>query len=907
VRIESGASLLQYRVVEKIGEGGMGEVWRANDTTLGRDVAVKVLPAALATDPERLARFEREARLLASLNHPHVATLHGLHEVDGVRFLTMEMVEGEDLTDVIARGITVERAVEIATEIADALEAAHSAGVVHRDLKPANVRLTRSRTVKVLDFGLAKALGVGAVSGNEITGPSLSPTITSAGTVAGVILGTAAYMSPEQARGREVDRRTDLWAFGCLLYEMLTGQRAFEGETISDTIASVLKESPDLDRLPAGTPPSVRRLLRRCLAKDPRKRLADAGDAKIELREAFAAPVDGEGVAPAAATGPATPARSRRTWLPWAVAGAAVVVALAGWMRAGSGGADERAVLRLSIPVPEAVRLDDDQTANLAISRDGRRVVFTGVDENGRAALYLRELANDRVVKIAGTEDAENPFFSPDGAWIGFFVGTELRKIAVAGGNPIKLTSAIGAVRGATWTDDDRIVFTASFESGLSAVPGSGGEPTPVTTLDEARNERTHRWPHAVSGTDVVLFTVATKDSPEYYGDARIDAVRLGTGERKAIYEGASLAHYLPSGHLLVGRDGALWAMPFDLDRLEITGKPVPVVQEVMGARNSGAVYADVSETGILTYVAGAQEDPTSVLTWRRFDGTSEPLADAAPGGYGDIALSPDGKKVALSVLGDTSFDVWVHDIARAIPIRLTFEGDATQPVWTPDGKSIVFYAVRDGAGRAYRKAADGAGTESLVADWDGTSVQVEDVSPDGRTAVLSVFGATKGDLYLRDLDDPAAEPIPFVVGPGDTIQAQFSPDGRWIAYVSDESGEYQVMVRSASGEGGLWQVSRDSGILPRWSRDGRRLLFRIGRSLLAVDVDPDASAFRAGSPRVLLDDLDRSQLAKTYSVALDGEGILIGMSDDAGGPPDTISVVVNWLDALAREVPTGR
>jgi serine/threonine-protein kinase len=900
VTAQPGQQLGNYRLVEQIGEGGMGVVWRATDTTLNRDVAIKMLPQGFAGEVERMQRFEQEARLLASLNHPHIATIHGFHEDAGMHYLAMELVEGEDLSQRIAReAIPLERIVEIATQIAEALEVAHSQGVIHRDLKPANIKLTSTGQVKVLDFGLAKALSIDPASGSSTGDPAHSPTMTSAGTLAGMIIGTAAYMSPEQARGKSADRRADLWAFGCLLYEMLARKRTFDGETISDALASVLKEQPDWSALPEETPPAIRRLLRRCLTKDPRGRLGDAGAVRLELREALEPLPPGEQTAPAEAVPPLAPVRRRV--LPWVVTAMAVVVAIAAMMIGGEPEPVETEPFHLAIPLPVDVKLNDDQQSTLAVSPDGRHVVVVGSRDEG-TELYLRALDAPKMKAIPGTLYGDNPFFSPDGRWVGFFAEGKLKKVSIVDGALITICDSSGTPRGATWGDGDRIVFPTHFDGGLFVVNASGGEARPLTELDSERRERTHRWPSFIPGRGVVLFTVATLDSPEFYDDALIDAVDLSTGDRKTVYEGASLARYLPTGHLLLAREGLLFAVPFDADRLEVTGPPEPVVQEVMGARNSGVVYADVAQNGMLAYFAGKVTTRRAILTWRHFDGRSEPVAGAAVDGYVNPALSPDGKRIAVSIAADDgSFHIWIYDIERQTPTRLTFEGNNQKPCWTPDGKSIVFSSVRDGQGAVYVTSADGSGNERLVHVVEGVTTNPYDVSRDGRIT-MAIYGSNRSDIYSKSLDDLDGEAVEFSAGPAAELHGTLSPDGRWIAYTSDEMDTYDVFVRPFPGPGGRWQISKNGGIHPRWSPDGRRLFYRIGRKLYGVDIEVGKDgAFRPGTQQLLLDDLPRAQLATSYGLSLDGKAILVPEPADATGTPEQITVVVNWLDDMER------
>ncbi len=877
----------------------MGVVWRALDTTLGREVAIKLLPAAVSADAERLARFEREARLLASLNHQNIATIHGLHSDAATHFLVMELVEGEGLEQRIERApLPLERAIEIATQVAAALEAAHAQGVVHRDLKPANVKLAASGDAKVLDFGLAKAFDVDAVSGEAARSQSLSPTLTSAGTVAGVILGTAAYMAPEQARGKPVDKRADLWAFGCVLYEMLARRRCFAGETISDTLAAVLKEEPDWSALPDDTPPAIRRLLRRCLVKDPRNRLADAADARLELQEALD-PQDAVAAAPAGA--------SRASRLPWIVAAVAVVAALGSVMLGrGSAPGPARPPVVLSIPMPGDLSLNEDQEQLLELSPDGRSLVFGGFAADSPASsLYLRKLDDASLTVLPGTESALNPFFSPDGQWVGFFVDGKVMKLQLGAATPITVADMPGTPRGATWSDDDRMIFPAHFQGGLMQVDAAGGQLEPLTQLDVERRERTHRWPQAVPGHDVVLFTVATDDSPEFYDDAHIDAVRLSTGERKTVFEGASFARYVPTGHLVLARGGFLYAVSFDIASLETKGTPQPVVEGVTGAANSGVVYASIAANGLLAYVPGRPEGPRNRLTWLYEDGTEEPLPGAGPGGYIDPALSPDGKRVAVALAGDRTRDIWIFDLEHESRARLTFEGENTTPVWLPDGKSLIFYSVRSGLGSAWITAADGSGEPRPLRSIAGSSLGVLDVSKDGGLALLEFYGDQKTDLYVLPLDDPDADLIPFVDTPADERHPRFSPDDRWVAYTSDETGDYEVFVRPYPGPAGRWQISA-GGIDPHWSPDGRRIHYRNNRTWWVVDVDPGdgkGRSFRTGTPRLVRKDLPRASLQWTYTLSRAGDAILLAVPEGDRLVSTEIRVVVDWLDEVKRLV----
>ena len=896
--LDAGARLGPYEILGQAGAGGMGEVYRARDTRLDRTVAIKVLPANISQDEAARARFEREARSVSRLTHPHICALYDIGHEDGIDFLVMEYLEGETLAARLERdgALATPQLLEVGSQVANALAVAHRQGFVHRDLKPANIMLTKTGA-KLLDFGLAKPLE----QQDPQAGLTATPTATSPLTAAGQIVGTFQYMAPEQLEGKEADARSDLFALGVVLYEMATGQRPFQGGSQASLVAAIMKEEPrPVSGVRTTSPPALDRVVQRCLAKDPDDRWQSASDLAHELR-AIADGRIGSGVS---AVTPAPAAKTSK--LPWIVAAVAIVAALGTWLISGRAEpAPPREPLELSIPIPPEITLSDDQESLLELSPDGRYLVFAGFAADASSpSLYLRRLDDSTIVKLPDTAGAVNPFFSPDSRWVGFFADGQLKKLQIAGDTAVPICEMGGSPRGASWGADDLIVFPEHFAGGLMQVRGSGGAPAPLAELDADRKERTHRWPQVVPGHDVVLFTVATTDSPEFYDDARIDALRLSTGERKTVFQGASFARYVPTGHLVVGRGGFLFGVPFDIERLEATGTPAPVVEGVMGASTSGVVYASIAQNGLLAYVPGKPVSPRQQLTWFYPDGRDEPVAGTTPGAYRDPAVSPDGKYVAVTVAGDRTADIWVFDLERESRARLTFEGDNVLPVWTPDGKSVLFYSVRDGMGSAYMTAADGSGGERLVLAVEGSSVQPTDVSRDGRLVALSVFGDQKADIYVRSLVDPDAEVVPFLAGPADEQHAHFSPDGRWIAYTSDETGNYQVFVRPYPGPGGRWQISDRAGVGPQWSPDGRRIHYRTNRDWWVVDVEPgdgDGQPFRTGAPRLVRNDLPRAQLQMTYGMSRDGEAVLVPVSDDARGVPAEVRVVVDWLAELAR------
>jgi serine/threonine-protein kinase len=892
MNLQPQQTLAHYRLLEKIGEGGMGVVWKALDTSLNREVAIKILPEAFLADGERLGRLQREARLLASLNHPGIASVFGLHEDGGMHFLAMELVPGEDLAQRLMHGpLPMDEAVRVTADIAQALEAAHEQGVIHRDLKPANIKLTADGKVKVLDFGLAKALESSVTSG--AADPSMSPTVTSAGTVAGVVLGTPAYMSPEQARGRPADRRADIWALGTVLYELLSGRRAFGGETVSDSLAAILKSEPDWNALPAATPLPVRRLLKRCLTKDPERRLPHVSAIRFELLEPDTTPPGAAGLEPGFA---AAPSRLLRL-LPWALS-----LALAGAVLAilwQSSGSATREIYNLAAPFAQDLKLPDTQTGVLALSPDGRSMAVVLSDGQSQR-IYLKKMDTGKLEPLQGAESADTPFFSPDSRWLGFFAGGALKKVLVEGGRPITICQVTGNNRGASWGEDGRIVFAEHFSGPLREVLEAGGSPTDLTILDKETGERSHRWPQFISHEDMVLFTVGRADSPEYYDGADIDAQRLSTGERTTILKGASMARYLPTGDLVFARDGFLFAVPFDIKELKTMGTPVPVLEDLRGSRPSGLAYVSFARNGTMAYIQGEPFSQQGRLTWRTRDGKSEPL-DAPVDQYYEPSLSPDGTKVALAMVGDSRSDIWIYQIEGNTLTRLTFAGDNVSPVWTPDGKQIAFSSVRDDQlASVYTKAADGSGEAHLLFATnrhpDAGGALPTSWTPDGNRLAVQITDQNQANIIIYSPEDD--EEIPFLTQPFTESNASFSPDGKWLAYISDESGTFQVYVRPFPGPGGKWQISVNEGVEPRWTRDGKEILFRTGRQLLTAEIDVE-NGFKAARPQVLLDDLPIVLVAGTYSIAPDGQRVLVVEPAGPDTAPEQVTVVINWFSQL--------
>jgi Tol biopolymer transport system component len=871
----------------------MGEVYSATDTKLGRDVAIKVLPSELAQDSERLARFEREAKLLASLNHPNIAHVYGFESAtlpDGgaAHFLAMELVDGEDLTDRLKRGaIPVEEALEIAKQIAEALEEAHEHGIIHRDLKPANIKLANGERVKVLDFGLAKAFSGdrGDASKPEL---SHSPTLTRAGTEAGMILGTAAYMSPEQARGKPVDKRADIWAFGVVLYEMLTGQRLFAGETVSDVLAGVLKTEIEIGKLPEPTPRAVRMLLLRCLDRNPKNRLHDIADARIVLDEVQ------RGEAELGAAAPDT--RRRPLWrstLPWAVAALAVAGAIGiGLRRGGERPPESRPLTAFGILMPEEYFLALSQTPLLDLSADGRTLLFSAQGKRS-ASIFRRSFDRMAISRIEGTEGAENPALSPDGRSIAFFAGGMLRKITADGGTSVVVAEAL-APRGVSWAPDGSLIFSPLYTSPLFKVVATGGKAVAVTTLDAAKGERSHRWPQVLPDGRTVIFTVGLAGSPGDYDGANIDAQRLDTGERRTVLRGARMARYTALGYLVYQRAKTLLAVKFNPERLEIIGEPFTIQEGVGGEPSSGAGYFSVSAVGTVAVAPEASIPNDRVLVLADHAGRETPLtAPAAP--FNHPRFSPDGKRLAFAIGSGSGGDddVYVLELASQRMQRLTFGQGHGMPLWSRDGQRIVFTNGRSGETGLGMKAADGSGeavaivnsTEFLLADsW----------LADGRRLVVT---NSQRSINLQILDPGAGGKMtPLSASPlAGASAAAFSPDGRYVAYTSTETGTDEVIVETFPTGRGKWQVSVAGGMTPVWSRDGRTLYFVAGEGLMAVDVNTN-DVFRGGVPRALFTGpyVLHTVIQRNYDVGPDGRFVLVKRQINTSKPGE-ILVLDGW------------
>ena len=821
----------------------MGVVWRAVDTTLDRHVAIKILPDIFAGDPDRAARFEREAKVLASLNHPNITTVHSVHKVDSVRFLVMELAHGVDLAQHVARGpLPVREVLETAVQIAEALESAHESGVIHRDLKPANITVTHDGKVELLDFGLAKALDP-AASG-PISDLSKSPTQVSGHTAAGMILGTAAYMSPEQARGKPVDRRADIWAFGCVVYEMLTGKKAFDGETVTDVLAAVVTRAPDLNALPADTPRRLRTLIERCLEKDPRKRLRDAGEARIVLEDIIANPVE----APVAAATTVATSKPQRGWrVAAAVAGVAALVFA---LRAVTCEPPPGQPTFMSVTLPRADVADAGmENLLMDISRDGRKVVYCA-RRDGVVRLFVRSFDEREAVELAGTEGAANPFFSTDGKWIAFAADAKLKKVSVNGGPVFEIRELFEGHRAGAWLEDGSILCVPNFASPIVRIPPGGGDGTAVTVVDTANGERTHRWPGAFPQSDWVYFTVGNTRSPGNYEDSEIAAVNMKTGERRSLVQGASMARFAPPNHMLFSRGGVLMSAPIDPDVPALTGPAVPIMDKIAREQTSGAVHFSVSDNGTLAFVTAREGEYDTHLAWVSRDGRVEVLPAPARR-YVAPRLSRDGTQVLVTI--GPAFgrgDLWRYDVGRETLTRVTFDDKSVIPMWMPDQRHYIF--SREDEGFSVMMASlVGEANERLLYERS-VPAYISDVSSDGEWVVLSDWGSPNSNIYV--LSTHGGEPIPVVTDPFGQFGGVVSPDGNWIAYSSSETGEYEIHMRPFRRAGNRYQVSSGGGIHAMWGPDSREICYLSGQSMMSVTIEPHGDAVQVGRPVKLFD-----------------------------------------------------
>ncbi len=893
MRLTPGVRLGPYEVVSPLGAGGMGEVVRANDTRLNRTVAIKAMHDLFAQHPERVGRFEREAQLLASLNHPNIAAIHGLEEVQGSKYLVLEFVDGRTLSDVLGEGaLPLTEALPIARQIADALSAAHERGIIHRDLKPGNVMVTAEGVVKVLDFGLGKALESEAPSSE----PSNSPTMTMAATQAGIILGTAGYMSPEQAKGRAADKRSDVWAFGCVLFEMLAGRRAFEGEDITEVLAAIVRGEPDWTALPAATPPAIRELVERCLLKNRAERISDMSVVRFLLSERTHA---GSTMSAPASGMMSTPRGQSIGWPVAAglVAAAVLATAAAMWfLSPAPPGAGAGMVTRVSVTLPDGDQFHWANQLPMAISADGRTIVYAAL-RDGVPKLYVRAMSDSEPRVLAGTDGAKTPFFSPDGEWIGFFAQGKLKKIAIGGAALQTVTDAPEA-RGGTWDSDDTIYFTPRNAASIWKVSAAGGTATELTTLDRTRGETSHRWPHVIPGQQTLLFSALTGPGQD---ERQVVSLSLVTGDRHVLIQGGATPRYVTTGHLLYGNGDALFAVPWTPSQTSLAGAVPTAMVELPRLENETALAYGVSDNGTLVYLAGGPSRTLNRVVWVDHAGNTAPLS-LPEREYESVVISPDGRRAIVQVY-EGLLTLWMVDLARQTLTPFVTSGSSQAPIWTPDGTRVIYRGTRSGFRNLFRRSADGTGAEERLTEKIDVVQSATSISPDGAWLVFNE-GSTGGTgVWKLRLDTDATAGVPELIFPV-TERAQngvISRDGRWMAYQSEVSERGEVYVQPFPGPGPRTQVSIAGGSVPLWSRDGRRLYFdSLDNRVMAVDVTTGAT-FSAGVPRVLFEGRFKSSANSNtpYDISLDDRRFLRvqPIKPDAG--ISQIDVVLNWISQL--------
>jgi serine/threonine-protein kinase len=868
--LPAGAFVEHYQVVAAIGQGGMGEVYRARDSKLARDVALKVLPERYASDPDRQARFRREARVLASLNHPGIAAIYGIAESQGIEALVLELVEGPTLAELIDSGpLPMSDVIGIATQLVDAIAAAHQRGILHRDLKPANVKVAPGGGVKILDFGLARVLA------SESAEAPVDLTRNSAQ----VLIGTASYMSPEQARGHRVDERTDVWAFGCVLFEMMTGTRAFAGNSVADVLAAVIEREPAFSLLPTATPDAMRRLLRRCLDKNPDRRLGFIGDARLELDDATALP---------ALDGSPGPPRGKAAVVVGALSAAAVIAAITVLWSVPFLSRAPLPVARLVMPLPAGDRPVTGFQPMMALSPDGRTIVYRA----RRAAttqLFRRDLDSLEAVPIAGTEGATSPMFSPDGRWLAFDADGVLKRVTLAGGTPVVITHAPGGVTGA-WLSDNTLVFATNTTRVLQRVSVSGGTPQPITSLDAARGDTLHLLPSELPGRRALLFTVVA-------GAGRhVAALDLDTGAVSTVAQG-SHGVLVADDVLVFARDGALWAAPFDAERLALTGNAAPLEERVAHTDNTVFHYATIG--GALVYLPPESAAGQQRMVWIDRSGRVMPV-DLEPGPYVRVSLSPDNSQLAVALDEESNQDIWIANPQRQTMTRLTFDPTIeTMPTWSPDGRYVAFRSEREAPG-IYRRAAQGTGDVERLTATDGPIHSPYSWTPDGKTLLLAVFRSFRNQA-IASVTPP--DPAVRILLDGDFAQLdpQVSPDGRWLAYQSDETGRFEVYVRPYPDvDAGRWLVSTAGGTSPRWAPDGRELLYYDGEALARVTVRTSPT-FSPGKPeRLLAIKPFGGRLGPDFEVASNGQRFLF-LLPGATEPTRSAGLVLvqNWVEEI--------
>jgi eukaryotic-like serine/threonine-protein kinase len=879
--LTSGTKLGPYEIQSPLGAGGMGEVYRARDTRLDREVAIKVLPASLSSDAFLRQRLEREAKAISKLSHPHICTLHDIGHQDGVDFLVMEYLEGETLEQRLIKGpLPPEQTLRYAAQIADALAKAHKLGITHRDLKPANVMLTKSGA-KLMDFGLAKQSGVAppAAALTEMTVEQAKLTSQ------GMIVGTFQYMAPEQLEGKEADARTDIFAFGELIHEMVTGQPPFSGKSRASLIAAILTtEPPPITQLQPITPVALEHVVKKCLAKDPDERWQSASDLASELNWILAAGSQ------AGVAAPLIRSRKQSERLIWVGAGVllTLIAAYVGW-QIGLGGHSNSPV-HLTVTLPSGKVLLGTSNEPLVISPDGSVVVYSAYGEDRKPQLYLRKLGDFESTPIAGSEGGFSPFFSPNGEWLAFIsADNKLKKVFLRGGSAVAVADQ--ATLTGTWADDDTIYFPKTFASGLFAVPAGGGQPRQVTQTGSTPDDRAHVWPCALPGGNGLIFTVWTGKS---FTEARIEALSFKSGKRKVLIEGGTSARYLSSGHLAYARNGTLFVVGFDPKRLELKGTPMPVLDGIMtGASNGDARFA-VSDNGTLVFQPGALTAFQRNLVWMDRSGKATNItAEVKP--YAFPALSHDGKRIAMTLEG-SSFDSWVYDVERGTFTRASFGGDDYRPQLSPDGKMLGYDSSKSGHQQVHVK--QGITQSEDIAVTDGPEdKEFFGWTPDGREVIFARKNKDTGwDLYAATVAGEH-KTRPLVVAPFNQGHARLSPDGKWLAYASDESGQFEVFVQSMSDSSTRAQISSEGGSDPQWARPSNELLFQSKNRVMSVKFSP-GGGLNPGKPVLLFED---KKDWSGFDVAADGR-LVVAREADTNGTGTQINVVLHWFEELKQE-----
>jgi Tol biopolymer transport system component len=892
--LASGTHLGPYEILAPVGAGGMGEVYRARDTRLGRDVAIKVLPSSFSADSDRLRRFEQEACAAGALNHPNILIVHDIGTHDGSPYVVSELLEGETLRKRMSgTALAQRRATDYALQIAHGLAAAHGKGIVHRDLKPDNIFITKDGRVKILDFGIAKLTQAeGSQSQTDIPTRRVD-------TDPGVVMGTVGYMSPEQVKGRPVDHRSDIFSFGVILYEMLSGRRAFHGESAAETMSAILKEDPpDLSETNQNISPALERLVNHCLEKDPESRFHSARDLAFALEAiSGASPVSSQTMTAMASLSSRERIRKFSPWIAAAIFALAFLIALPFvflYFRRQS--TQVPAATRFLIPPPEKA----DYVGDPVISPDGRLIVFGVRDASGKESLWIRQLDSLDAHPLAGTElagSSSSAFWSPDSRSIGFVAGGKLKRIDVSGG-PAQTLSDAGISAGGTWNRDGVIVFVRNLSDGLYSIPATGGTPTRVTTLDKSRNEIVHVWAYFLPDGRHFLYLARSSQVDK----SAIFVGSLDSKETKFLLNADSSMAYAPPGYLLFARQQTLMAQGFNADKLQLTGQAVPVAGGIGIGRilGTGRALFSVSETGVLVYRSQSRED--SQLVW--FDRAGRQLGTVGPPGvFAAIRLSPDEKRIALQRLDDEkgTYDIWLIELTRGTPTRLTFDpANDVYPIWSPDGSRMVFGSNRDGTVNLYQKPSSGAGNDELLFKSDYSKLPT-DWSPDGRYIVYQAFSQKDFDLWVLPLFEER-KPELFLQTDYAELYGRFSPDGRWITYVSNESGKREVYVRGFPAAGGKWQISNGGGAQPHWRRDGKELFYLTpDKKLMVVEVNGSSGTFEAGIPRALFDlRINSTNGFSDYDVAADGQRFLVNtlVEQNARSP---VTVVMNWTADLKR------